>query len=876
MNKKLLLSIAFLCATFWMVSAQKMSGRWTLYPTLGRTIDKIIDTGDKVVFQSANDLYHYSESDKETFSYSSAAALSGVEVVNFYFNPDSRQILVIYSDSNLDIIDPDGTVTNVSAIRDANISSTKGIVDVAFKDSKAYLATDFGIVVIDMKKGLIDKSAIWGFGPSLISVAGDRLIVYFGTAHNDKGIAASTTYTIPLNGKITSLNDYTLAFNEAVGEFEELDDNHVIALNGTRWSARVFTINDDGTISNRGLFAAYIPYTFRGADGRVYFVTRVDGTDTYYQLRGYNTETGNCDAGVTIPNGASVSSFSVGKNGYSNVWLGTPDGLGNFDLNSNSVLMSPYFPTGVSVRYPHLMRWGADGRLWVSNLGGGALYSNIGGNYDGVRVEKFVTVIDGDKITDYTPQTRITLDNLGWDYADYYDDLTPEDYGVFMGRLWAHDWLRNIKNSSKTPYIIGGPNHVLPDPDDPELFWISTAMDGIYLCKKNEKPFDWNTNPAGDVLYMYGYINFPYEYAYYNTNGEYAYTRTYNLTLDPEGNMWVAFRHVRTENFGTDRPFNILPASARKSHPSRIKFNEWIPYPGNPNAQLSGNINVEFSKVSDMLFFSSSEYSGPLHAIDTKGTYLNPDDDVYRIFDAVTDQDNNTIDPLYYTAIKEDKTGQVWVCYTEGVYVIQDPNDAKQESLQVRRPIVARNDGTNFGDYLLDGVSVAGMDIDPTNRKWFATFNDGVYLVSADGTKILEHFTTDNSPLVSNVVYSVSCDPNSNKVYIGTDMGLMCFQSDAAPAEPNYSNVYVYPNPVRPEYNGWITIAGLMDDSTVKIADIAGNIVFQGRSSGGSLVWDGCNSAGERVRTGVYLVLASATDENDKASAVVSKIMIMN
>ena len=133
------------------------------------------------------------------------------------------------------------------------------------------------------------------------------------------------------------------------------------------------------------------------------------------------------------------------------------------------------------------------------------------------------------------------------------------------------------------------------------------------------------------------------------------------------------------------------------------------------------------------------------------------------------------LNPLYYTDIKEDNNGRVWVTYTEGVYVIENPSTGVSENMRVRRPVVPRNDGTNFGDYLLDGANISGMAVDPTNRKWFATFDAGVYLVSADGTKVIEHFDKDNSPLVSNTVYSVTCDPNSNRVFFGTDLGLISY-----------------------------------------------------------------------------------------------------
>jgi flagellar hook assembly protein FlgD len=111
-------------------------------------------------------------------------------------------------------------------------------------------------------------------------------------------------------------------------------------------------------------------------------------------------------------------------------------------------------------------------------------------------------------------------------------------------------------------------------------------------------------------------------------------------------------------------------------------------------------------------------------------------------------------------------------------------------------------------------------------------------------------------------------------VYIGYTGGLITYRSTTSPAQSDYSAVLAYPNPVRPDYTGYITVSGLMENSLVKIADASGNVVFQTRSSGGMAVWDGCNADGSRVNTGVYFVLASQ-NENDNATSVVTKILVV-
>jgi hypothetical protein len=117
--------------------------------------------------------------------------------------------------------------------------------------------------------------------------------------------------------------------------------------------------------------------------------------------------------------------------------------------------------------------------------------------------------------------------------------------------------------------------------------------------------------------------------------------------------------------------------------------------------------------------------------------------------------------------------------------------------------------------------------------------------------------------------------PQTKSVFMGTANGLVEYNGSSAPAQEDYSDVYVYPNPVKPDYTGWITIKGLMDYSYVKVADTQGNIIYSTRSAGGMITWDGCDSNGNRVKAGVYKVYASQ-DENTSLVTPVAKIIVVD
>lgn len=168
---------------------------------------------------------------------------------------------------------------------------------------------------------------------------------------------------------------------------------------------------------------------------------------------------------------------------------------------------------------------------------------------------------------------------------------------------------------------------------------------------------------------------------------------------------------------------------------------------------------------------------------------------------------------------------------------------------------------------------VTAITVDGANRKWVGTESGGVYLFSSDGQSQIQHFTSDNSPLFSNNITSVTINPQSGEVFIGTDKGLMSYQGDAIEADENVTgcqDVLVYPNPVERSYNGPVAIKGVVPNGIVKITDVNGGLVYQTTALGTQAVWNGNNLAGEQVSTGVYLVFSSdATGEN----SCVTKLM---
>jgi hypothetical protein len=219
----------------------------------------------------------------------------------------------------------------------------------------------------------------------------------------------------------------------------------------------------------------------------------------------------------------------------------------------------------------------------------------------------------------------------------------------------------------------------------------------------------------------------------------------------------------------------------------------------------------------------------------------------------------------------EDRDGQVWIGTAEGVAVFYNPSSILTSSNFDAQQVLLFQ-GENY-QYLLETEVVTSIAVDGANRKWFGTENSGAYLMSADGTKQILHFTEDNSPLLSNNVSAIGINQKTGDVFFGTERGICSYRGDATEGGETCEDYNVFPNPVRHEYHGPIAIQGLVANASVKITDLSGQVVYQTKAKGGLATWDGNNFSGERAKTGVYLVYV--TNEDGSATCV-TKMLFSN
>jgi hypothetical protein len=161
---------------------------------------------------------------------------------------------------------------------------------------------------------------------------------------------------------------------------------------------------------------------------------------------------------------------------------------------------------------------------------------------------------------------------------------------------------------------------------------------------------------------------------------------------------------------------------------------------------------------------------------------------------------------------------------------------------------------------------------EPSNRKWIGT-NNGLFQFTPDGTELLKQFTAADSPLPSSQINALNFEGESGLLFVDTPNGMVSYRSDSSTPANSLSSVLVFPNPVRPNYEGDLGIKGLMENSAVKFTDLSGRLVYETRSHGGTASWNLNDYTGKRVRAGIYLIIIVSSEKKEK---VAGKLAVIN
>lgn len=480
------------------------------------------------------------------------------------------------------------------------------------------------------------------------------------------------------------------------------------------------------------------------------------------------------------------------------------------------------------------------GRLW------------LGDEWDGIRTLRNLDQQTCQNLSFPGPISRRAfdlevIDGVLWGVAGAFETtLSPVFYTEGLFKFEAGQW--TYFNRDTEDIFLGRDGQ--RGGDDDLLALVDVAGDPttgrIFASSWLEGLVEYD--PETGTFTLYDENNTPMQ----NARGEAAgRVRAGGLQVDEDGTLWLI----------NNNALNGQPIIARDAEGT------W--YAMGSRCARTGAFGLTIDGVGYKWVLNSIENGGGVLVYD-EGELADPGDDRCRVIT----QSNSELPTNQTRSLVTDLDGYVWVGTAQGVVIFECGTSAIENCTGVHR--VVEQDG--FTGRLLETEDVIALAVDGANRKWVGT-SSGVFLLSADGREQIAFFNEDNSPLLANRVNDIAIDPETGLVYFATVAGISVYQSDATRGgRVHRAELEVFPNPVRPEYAGPITIRGLARDANVKITDISGKLIFETQARGGQATWFGTDYNGRRAQTGVYLIFATSDPGSsfDNPDAVVGKVVFVN
>ncbi len=371
---------------------------------------------------------------------------------------------------------------------------------------------------------------------------------------------------------------------------------------------------------------------------------------------------------------------------------------------------------------------------------------------------------------------------------------------------------------------------IVENPRNSSEVFVASGQSGLLKFTNKTNPF------------LFNQTNFLESVTLPPPNQNYISVRINGMKYDKEGNLWLT---------------NALVTNGIKVLKTN---NTWQSYNlnaviQNPTALHYGNIDIDKNGTK-----WAATYGGGVLAFNEK----------YNNKFIIINEENGNLPNNDVRCVAVDNKNQLWIGTFKGLRILNNVDRFISETALTTTNIVIQ-DGDLAQELFYQQV-IQDIKVDGANNKWVAIADAGVFQVSPNGQITLRRFTKENSPLPSNNVLDIEIDEVSGEVFFATDKGLVSFLGSATKGDDDLQNVYIYPNPVRPEYSGTVKISGLMDKVNLKITDIEGNLVFETTSSGGTVEWDTTAFGKYKVASGVYMVFVSSSDA---AETTVKKIMVV-
>lgn len=740
--------------------------QWRAHPAYSE-INQVVAMPDKVYALSNGALFSVDKQSEELEYYSRLSGLNGSVIDNIAYNTALHCMLITYQDGQLDLMDKGGSIVNIPDLYLRQSNSSMQVNDIVMSGERAYLAMDFGIIVLNLKKQEIEDTYYIGDEAKELSIQYITI-----DADSIYAVSGSRLYTASLKANLADFSywNHRLLPNGGTADGLALyGDTLYIVCDGSLWTWQEGWVKHSSEYVLRGLCQA--------------------GNSLYALLSGHD----------------GIARVQEGCHVVMDIFYGTINDI----VEDETAIWFVTRLQGLVRRQSDFQEFHPDGP--ISNMS--------------YRLRFF-----GDRLY-VLPGSRWATEAHREGTIMYYENGVWTNITCAQLLAMTGNDIRDVMN-------------VAQDPQDANHYFVTTYGTGMLEMNGQE------------VVKLYQPSNSPLQSAAPSMPA--YYTRTDGAMYDDLGNIWVLNAgnvpnvHVIQPN-GEWSSFNIY------ANGNRVELNT-------PGEILVDKRNTHWKWIPEC------RSNTGLILIDDNGTPANSSDDKVTYRQMWYDQQGKVVIPEYIYTLAQDQDNTMWVGTSTGIFLIPSSVDFATSN-QCERIILSRNDGTGLGDYLLGNEQINCIVVDSANRKWIGTATSGVYLMSADGQETIEHFTTSNSIMLSDNVLSIAIHPYTGEVFIGTGAGLVSYMSNAVKPEDTYANLYAYPNPVHPTYKGYITIKGLVEDSEVRITDASGNLVKTIQGLGGEAVWDGTNTVGKRVASGIYTAICNTKDGTAHGY---TKILIIN
>jgi hypothetical protein len=737
-------------------------GSWSDH--LNYNTAKSICVGMNEVYASTgSSIIIYNKEYSELKKLSHVNGLSETGISSIAWSEENSILIIAFTNTNIDLVS-NNTVYNIPDIYNKYIPENKRINRIRTLGKSAYLASGFGIVVVDLIKKEIHDT--WKPGNGI-----DETEVFDIAFGNDQVYAVTSKgvwYADPSNQGLSYF-----------GNWNRIND---LPAPGSRFNHAVFS------------------------GGRLY----VNESDP----------SSSGDAVYVIENGSTFFTGSPGV--FNNSFDITPEG---FTISSPGFI-NYYDNSGNLIKTISSYGWGVtniaqgipdDDNIWIADINYGLI--------KGVTMTQFLPLNmpgpAGNNVTGIVSATGKTIICGGG----------TDNTWIRLGRPFQV----SVHENNSFNNIISGTEYdamrAVIDPDNSNHFFISSWGNGLLEYENNI------------LMNHYNELNSPLQTDIPGTNN----VKICGLAMDQSKNLWITNTCVAGN-------IKILKPDGT-----------WIVNPITIDAPVAGDIIIT-TKGQKWIVLPGG-YG--LFVLDDNNTPEISGDDNYKRF-SVKDTENKIFSSVF--SVAEDLDGTIWVGTDHGPLIYYDQESIFDDDARAFRIKIPRNDGTGLADYMLGTETITSIAIDGGNRKWLGTSGSGAYLLSPDGTKQIRNYKKENSPILSDSIITVALDNTSGEIWFGTSEGVVSVRGEATAGASEFVNVYSFPNPVREDFKGNVTITGLMRDSHIKITDISGNLVYETTSEGGQASWDLTTYNGRRVTTGVYLVFCASSDGTQ---AIVTKMLVI-